>query len=72
MFLSVYSSRPVGVLVSNIQATMPYDSPGRLSRQEYTDIVTYMLRLNRVPAGDTELPPDEAAQAAIMMVPMTN
>lgn len=69
MFLSVRSGRPIGDFVENIRMTMPYDSPGRLTRQEYTDIVAYMLRLNRVPAGETELPSDEAGQAAITVVP---
>lgn len=68
MFLSVWSGRPIDGFVSNIQATMPYDSPGRLTRQEYTDIVSYMLELNDAPAGDVELPSDEDAQGMIEMV----
>jgi len=71
MFLSVRSGRPIGVFIENIQMTMPYDSPGRLTRQEYTDIVAYMLRLNRAPAGETELPSDAAEQATITVVPAT-
>jgi hypothetical protein len=44
---------------------MPYDSPGALSDQQYTDIVAYMLELNGVPAGTTELPADEAGLSQI-------
>jgi hypothetical protein len=72
MFLSVRAGRPVGDFVEQIRQTMPYDSPGRLSRQEYTDIVAYMLRLNRIPAGETELPSDQAGQAAIILATATD
>jgi hypothetical protein len=60
------------MFVETIQTTMPYDSPGRISRQEYTDIVAYILRLNRAPTGEVELPSDAAAQAAIMMAPTSD
>jgi mono/diheme cytochrome c family protein len=68
MFLSVWSGRPVAGFVQNIQATMPYDSPGRLTRQEYTDIFSYMLRLNNAPPGQAELPSDDAGLNTIQMV----
>lgn len=47
-------------LVTHIRNTMPLNAPGSLSLQEYTDIVAYMLELNDVPAGDAELPAEEA------------
>lgn len=42
-----------------INDRMPYDDPWSLSRQQVTDVVTYILRLNDLPAGDTELATDD-------------
>lgn len=56
MFIRVWSGGPIARMWENIRTTMPYDSPGRLSAQEYTDVIAYMLQLNKVPAGETELP----------------
>lgn len=70
MFLRVWSGRPIHQWWEQIRATMPYDSPGRLSAQEYADVVAYMLELNEVPAGDTELPSDaEGLQSITVTVP---
>lgn len=38
-----------------IRTTMPEDSPGSLRNQEYADVLAYILDLNGVPAGTTEL-----------------
>lgn len=56
MFIRVWTGRPLHQMWENLRMTMPYDSPGRLSPQEYADIVAYMLQLNGIPEGDTELP----------------
>ncbi len=42
-----------------INDRMPYDDPWSLSRQQVTDVLTYILRLNDLPAGDTELATDD-------------
>lgn len=52
-------------LVSHIRNTMPLNAPGSLTLQEYTDIFAYMLELNDVPAGATDL---EASDDALRMV----
>jgi S-disulfanyl-L-cysteine oxidoreductase SoxD len=57
--LTGWVNQPVHALVDQIRSTMPMDGPGRLSLQQYTDIVAYILQLNNVPAGDTELPASE-------------
>jgi len=38
-----------------INDRMPYDNPWSLSRQQVTDVLTYILQLNELPAGDHEL-----------------
>jgi mono/diheme cytochrome c family protein len=42
-----------------INDRMPYDDPWSLSRQQVTDVLTYILRLNGLPAGDVELATDD-------------
>ena len=42
-----------------INDRMPYDNPWSLSRQEVTDVLTYILELNQLPAGDAELDTDD-------------
>lgn len=42
-----------------INDRMPYDDPWSLSRQQVTDVLTYILQLNDLPAGDAELATDD-------------
>jgi hypothetical protein len=42
-----------------MKATMPRGNPGGLPDQTYTDIISYVLRENAMPAGLTELKPEE-------------
>jgi S-disulfanyl-L-cysteine oxidoreductase SoxD len=57
-FRRAWGGRSVFELWELIRTTMPNDTPGRLSGQEYADIVAYLLRLNGFPAGPDPLPPD--------------
>jgi len=54
-FLSTWSARPLSALVDKIQKTMPFSTPGSLSRQQSTDLTAYMLQFGKFPAGRTEL-----------------
>ncbi len=38
-----------------INDRMPYDNPWSLSRQQVTDVLTYILHLNDLPTGDAEM-----------------
>jgi len=62
-----WNGRSVFELTSHIRSIMPLDGPGRLPWQAYTDIVAYMLQLNRVPPGERELPTDETELSAIVI-----
>ncbi len=42
-----------------VNERMPYDDPWSLSRQQTTDVLTYIFRLNGLPAGETELATDD-------------
>lgn len=57
-FRRAWGNRPAWELWEQIRTTMPESSPGGLSAGEYADIVAYLLRLNGLPAGPTELPAD--------------
>jgi mono/diheme cytochrome c family protein len=43
-----------------VRKTMPKDAPGSLTREEYADIVAYLLQQNGFPPGEKELTPDPA------------
>ena len=67
-FIVFWTELPVGSLFERIRVSMPEDGPGRLSDEEYTDVVAYMLDRSDYPSGDTELPADKAALDEIMIV----
>ena len=59
-FLEKWNGKTVDDLFELIRSTMPADSPGTLSRQQYVDIVAFMFEVNKFPAGKTELERDSA------------
>ena len=52
-----------------VAASMPEDKPGKLSPGTYTDIVAYVLSLNRYQIGSKDLAATEEAMAAIPLGP---
>ena len=64
-FIRSWSGSPISQLVGLIAQTMPGDDPGSLGRQQYVEVVAYVLALNDIPAGATELPTDAAALARL-------
>src|SRR5580692_260664 len=54
-FLANWNGLTVGDLFERIRVSMPQDRPGRLTRQQNTDILAYLLSANQFPAGQTEL-----------------
>ena len=67
-FIVFWTELPVGSLFDRIKVSMPQDGPGRLSDEEYTDVVAYMLEANSYPARDVELAADKSALDTIMIV----
>jgi S-disulfanyl-L-cysteine oxidoreductase SoxD len=47
-------------LLEKMQASMPADQPGKLSREQNADILAFLLGFNEFPAGTKELPTDAA------------
>lgn len=58
-FLSRWNDKSVYQLYYQIHDTMPYGAPSSLTRQQYTDVLTYIFHLNGMPTGDTELGSDD-------------
>jgi len=54
-FLSRWEGRTVGDLFDLIRLTMPDDDPGSLPREQYADLVAYILAVNKFPNGSTEI-----------------
>jgi mono/diheme cytochrome c family protein len=54
-FLGSWTGKPLHALFELVSATMPEDNPGSLKPQQYADVISYFLRLNKFPAGDKEL-----------------
>jgi len=55
-FTSNWNDLSVGDLFERIRVTMPLDRPRTLSRQQSADVLAFLLKANRWPAGDAELP----------------
>jgi mono/diheme cytochrome c family protein len=68
-FFRTWTRAPLSQLYGFIATTMPRGAPGSLSRAEYAEVVAYLLALNGVPPGETDLPATNAALAQIRIVP---
>ena len=66
-FVRIWSGRSVHDLFSQIHDTMPMTAPGSLTRQQYADVIAYMLKLNGVPSGSSEVGTDDASLKAALI-----
>jgi mono/diheme cytochrome c family protein len=57
-FVEKWDGQTVGDLFEKMQASMPADHPGSLSREQNAAILAFILRFNNFPAGQTELRTD--------------
>jgi len=64
-FLADWGSQPLSELVNRIQRTMTANKPGKLTREQATDLVALILQNGKFPSGSTELASGEAALKAI-------
>jgi mono/diheme cytochrome c family protein len=56
VFTSTWNDLPLSDLFERIRITMPLNQPSTLSRQQTADVVSFLLKENKWPAGATELP----------------
>jgi len=64
-FTSNWTDRSVGDLYEKIHTTMPADAPGTLSPAQTTDVIAYIFKLNKFPAGSNDLAGETTALSAI-------
>ena len=62
-----WADKPLAELFNVVRESMPEDNPGTLPPQEYGDVITYFLQLNKFPTGSEELVASEDAMRAIML-----
>jgi mono/diheme cytochrome c family protein len=60
-FAEQWAGHPVGELFAKARDTMPPSRPAELPEQDYLDITAYVLGMNGVLPGDSELPLDAPA-----------
>jgi S-disulfanyl-L-cysteine oxidoreductase SoxD len=64
-FQRKWAGQTVYMLFDQLRSTMPLDNPGGLSRAQYAAVIAYILQLNAYPAGDAELPSEDAPLRAL-------
>jgi cytochrome c len=67
-FLDGWSGQSVGGLFSWVQEAMPPEAPGTLSKDETAAVIAYILQLNKIPAGKSDLPTERDALDRIGIV----
>jgi len=67
-FLGGWKGKSVGDLFDEVRMTMPFDSPGKLTAEQYSDVIAYIFSANKFPAGDKELAHDTAPLQKIQIV----
>ena len=67
-FRQHWEGKTVFDLFDQVSQLMPKNEPGSLSTKEYIDVIAFILRLNKMPAGKTELPTDPAVLKRIRVV----
>lgn len=67
-FWARWKDVPLGEMYERIRTTMPVGSPGWFSPPEYAEVVSYLLSANGLPAGQRELPTDQATLGRIAIL----
>ncbi len=52
-------------MLDRVRLTMPQDKPASMSRQQTADAIAFLLSINKIPAGKTELPREAEMLAQI-------
>ena len=66
-FLKGWTGKTVGALFDEVRMTMPFDSPGRLSAEQYADVLAYIFSANKFATGSQELPHEVPPLQAIQI-----
>jgi mono/diheme cytochrome c family protein len=66
-FHGEWNGRSLFDLYENVRTTMPDETPGTLTQQQYEDVLAYMLQLNKAPTGASEFRADSASAKTILL-----
>lgn len=66
-FTGGYTNGDAMALFNKISQDMPSSAPGTLKPEQYADVMSFILSVNKYPAGKTELPKDGAGLKAVKM-----
>jgi mono/diheme cytochrome c family protein len=69
IFQNKWNGLTLADLYEKTRATMPADSPGRLSKSDYVDVLAFILSSNKYPAGAADLKPDPESLKQIKLEP---
>jgi S-disulfanyl-L-cysteine oxidoreductase SoxD len=68
-FNSNWNDLTIGDLAERIRISMPADRAGTMSRTQVADVVAFMLKANKFPAGQSDLPQDVPVLKLIRILP---
>jgi mono/diheme cytochrome c family protein len=54
-FGATWNGVTLGAMLERVRLSMPQDKPATMSRQQIADLLAFVLRSNKFPAGDAEL-----------------
>jgi mono/diheme cytochrome c family protein len=66
-FNQLWRGRPLSALYNYVGTKMPQDNPGSLAPNDVADVVSYLLFINKMPVGPSELPPDADSLSHIVV-----
>jgi mono/diheme cytochrome c family protein len=66
-FMSHWLNHPVGELFTRVSTTMPQGKPGSLTKDQYVDVIAFLIDANGFKSGSTELKPDPDTLKTIMI-----
>ena len=58
MFATWWKGKTLAALFTFVSTQMPKNDPGSLAPEDAADVVAYLLQMNAMPAGKTEIYPD--------------
>ena len=67
-FNAGWNDQTAGDLAERIRTTMPADAPGSLTRPQVADVIAFIFSKDHFPAGESELPSDDAALKQIKIL----
>jgi mono/diheme cytochrome c family protein len=68
-FSSNWNDLTMGDLAERIRISMPADRPGTMPRAQVADVMAYMLKANKFPSGQTDLPQEVPVLKQIRILP---